>query len=53
MVIWLDQDHWDDPRGPLGVDNPSPKLAVPNDDSPQWLHDLHHNGVRNTSIPVH
>ncbi|KAK2589642.1 hypothetical protein QQS21_012682 [Conoideocrella luteorostrata] len=44
VVTWLDQDHWEDPRGPLGVDRPSPKLATLTPDSPPWLHDLHKNG---------
>lgn len=45
VVTWAEQDHWEDPRGPLGVDRPSPKLAALTPESPQWLHDLHHNGV--------
>lgn len=39
------QDLWDDPRGPLGIDKPSPPLAPLTADSPQWLRDLHNNGV--------
>lgn len=45
VVTWAEQDNWEDPRGPLGVDRPSPKLAPLTSDSPQWLHDLHKNGV--------
>lgn len=45
VVTWAEQDHWEDPRGPLGVDRPSPKLAPLTQESPQWLHDLHRNGV--------
>lgn len=45
VVSWAEQDHWEDPRGPLGVDRPSPKLAPLTPESPQWLHDLHNNGV--------
>ncbi|KAJ0121515.1 uncharacterized protein J7T55_008679 [Diaporthe amygdali] len=44
VVTWAEQDHWEDPRGPLGVDRPSPKLAPLTQESPQWLHDLHRNG---------
>lgn len=42
---WAEQDHWEDPRGPLGIERPSPKLAPLTSQSPQWLHDLHRNGV--------
>lgn len=42
---WAEQDRWNDARGPLGVNNPSPKLAPLTPESPQWLHDLHRNGV--------
>lgn len=41
---WAIQDEWEDPRGPLNVNNPSPKLAPLTADSPQWLRDLHKNG---------
>jgi hypothetical protein len=47
---WAEQDRWKDPRGPMGVDKPSPKLAPLTSESPQWLHDLHRNGV---SISFH
>jgi hypothetical protein len=45
VVTWVEQDHWEDPRGPLGIDRPSPKLAPLTHESPHWLHDLHNNGV--------
>lgn len=45
-LTWAEQDRWEDPRGPMGVDKPSPKLAPLTPESPQWLHDLHRNGVR-------
>ncbi len=45
VVTWAEQDQWEDPRGPLGVDRPSPKLAPLTKDSPAWLHDLHNKGV--------
>lgn len=45
MVTWAVQDQWEDPRGPLGVDKASPKLAPLTSDSPEWLRNLHHNGV--------
>lgn len=45
VLTWAEQDHWEDPRGPLGIDRPSPKLAPLTLESPQWLHDLHNNGV--------
>lgn len=45
VLTWLEQDNWTDPRGPLGIDRPSPKLAELTPESPQWLHDLHRNGV--------
>lgn len=45
VVTWAEQDNWEDPRGPLGVDRPSPKLAPLTPESPKWLHDLHNNGV--------
>ena len=48
ILTWAEQDHWTDERGPLGVDRPSPELAPLTADSPQWLRDLHKNGV---SIP--
>lgn len=44
-LTWAEQDNWTDPRGPLGVDRPSPKLAELTPESPQWLRDLHRNGV--------
>ena len=44
-MTWPEQDHWKDPRGPLGIDRRSPKLARLTSESPQWLHDLHRNGV--------
>lgn len=45
VVTWAEQDNWEDPRGPLGVDRPSPKLAPLTPNSPSWLKDLHNNGV--------
>lgn len=45
VVTWAEQDNWEDPRGPLGIDRPSPKLAPLTAESPKWLHDLHNNGV--------
>ena len=45
VVTWAEQDNWEDPRGPLGIDRPSPKLAPLTPQSPQWLHELHRNGV--------
>jgi hypothetical protein len=45
ILTWAEQDHWEDPRGPFGIDRPSPKLAPLTPESPQWLHDLHRNGV--------
>ena len=45
LVTWAEQDNWEDPRGPLGIDRPSPKLAPLTSESPKWLHDLHNNGV--------
>ncbi|KAH7160659.1 hypothetical protein EDB81DRAFT_879008 [Dactylonectria macrodidyma] len=44
VVTWAEQDHWEDPRGPLGIERPSPKLAPLTLESPQWLRDLHKNG---------
>ncbi|WVW84368.1 hypothetical protein I302_106402 [Kwoniella bestiolae CBS 10118] len=45
VVQWAPaQDLWDDPRGPLGIDKPSPKLAALTTDSPQWQRDLHDKG---------
>lgn len=49
VVTWAEQDNWEDPRGPLGVDRPSPKLAPLTPESPKWLHDLHNNGVSDHS----
>lgn len=46
VVTWAEQDNWEDPRGPLGIDRPSPKLAPLTPESPSWLNDLHKNGVR-------
>lgn len=45
VIGWPEQDVWDDPKGPFGVDRPSPQLAPLTADSPQWLRDLHQNGV--------
>lgn len=45
VVTWAEQDNWEDPRGPLGIEKPSPKLALLAPNSPQWLRDLHRNGV--------
>lgn len=45
LITWPEQDKWEDPRGPLGIDRPSPKLAPLTSESPQWLHDLHNKGV--------
>ena len=44
-ITWAFQDNWEDPSGPMGIHNPSPKLAALTTDSPQWLHDLHKQGV--------
>ncbi|KAJ2980963.1 hypothetical protein NQ176_g2319 [Zarea fungicola] len=44
VVTWAEQDNWEDPRGPLGIEKPSPKLALLAPNSPQWLRDLHRNG---------
>lgn len=44
MFTWAVQDQWEDPRGPLGVDRPSPKLAPLTSESPEWLHNLYLNG---------
>ncbi|KAL4813452.1 hypothetical protein BDW67DRAFT_177894 [Aspergillus spinulosporus] len=43
-MTWVEQDKWEDLRGPWGIERPSPKLARPTAESPQWLHDLHCNG---------
>ncbi|KAL3440168.1 hypothetical protein BJX65DRAFT_315049 [Aspergillus insuetus] len=43
-LTWAEQDNWEDPRGPWGIERPSPPLAKPTSNSPQWLHDLHQNG---------
>lgn len=48
IVSWAEQDHWEDPSGPLGIDRPSPKLAPLSPESPPWLHNLHRNGVGDT-----
>ena len=45
ILTWAEQDNWTDPRGPMGVQRPSPKLAELTPESPQWLHDLHRDGV--------
>lgn len=45
VVSCAEQDRWEDPRGPLGIDRPNPKLAPLGPESPPWLHDLHRNGV--------
>lgn len=45
ILTWAEQDKWTDQQGPMGVQRPSPKLAVPTPESPQWLHDLHRDGV--------
>jgi hypothetical protein len=45
QVTWATQDGWDDPRGPLGLERPSPKLAPLTADSPEWLRNLHRDGV--------
>ncbi|KAI8312068.1 hypothetical protein K4K59_006424 [Colletotrichum sp. SAR11_240] len=44
VITWLEQDNWEDPKGPLGINRPSPKLAPLTPESPQWLHDLHKRG---------
>ncbi|KAF4474762.1 putative phytanoyl-CoA dioxygenase [Colletotrichum fructicola Nara gc5] len=44
IITWLEQDNWEDPKGPLGINRPSPKLAPLTPESPQWLHDLHKRG---------
>jgi hypothetical protein len=44
-LTWNRQDDWEDARGPLGIDSPSPKLAALTSQSPQWLRDLHRDGV--------
>lgn len=45
-ITWAIQDHWEDADGPLGVNRPSPKLAPLTAKSPQWLRELHDNGVQ-------
>lgn len=52
VVTWAEQDHWEDPRGPLGIDRPSPKLAPLTAESPQWLSDLQRDGVSCSAHPI-
>jgi hypothetical protein len=52
QVTWATQDGWDDPRGPLGLARPSPKLAPLTADSPEWMHNLHRDGVSGNRVGV-
>ena len=44
-VKFVAQNDWKDAKGPLGIDRPSPKLAVNGESDPQWFKDLQRDGV--------
>lgn len=45
VVSFVTQNQWNDAKGPMNVDKPSPVLATKGDQDPQWLKDLQRDGV--------
>ncbi|ORY34554.1 hypothetical protein BCR39DRAFT_556072 [Naematelia encephala] len=43
VVQFVSQGQWNDAKGPMNIDKPSPKMVV-KPDSPQWLKDLERDG---------
>jgi hypothetical protein len=44
VVSFVTQNQWNDAKGPMNVDKPSPVLATKGDQDPQWLKDLQRDG---------
>ncbi|GFZ51910.1 hypothetical protein JCM24511_09680 [Saitozyma sp. JCM 24511] len=44
VVSFVTQNQWNDAKGPMNVDKPSPVLATKGEQDPQWLKDLQRDG---------